>query len=131
MKELRKIILKYFNKQENEVFIEDRNKDLILVRFIYFYFCRKYLKSGYVSIGQSTALKQNHSSVVHGAKRIRELLEVGDRQTVNIIKDLDEIIILEIGKIDVEFEEKKLKFIKKIKKTENYMQLKTIVQNGY
>jgi len=149
MKTIKEIVLNYFDRTEENVFSRSRKADLVFIRHIYFYFCRKYLKIGYKYIGQSKWMNHNHASVIHGVRKINGFLDVNDKEVQAVVNNINEIILRAIHNSEIieqqnckteeekmqvwelEFDTKKQNFIKKVIKTENYIELKSIISNGY
>lgn len=61
---------------------KSRKKDIVMYRFIFFYLIREKYKYTYECIG--AYFNRDHATVLHGEKRIRELLEIKDKEIEHI-----------------------------------------------
>lgn len=88
-----KTIIEYFNLTEKQFLQKTRKRQISYPKQIYSYICRDKLKMTYKDI--ALTLDQDHSTVVHSSKHIKNLINLYP----NIDIEVKEIISLIVSKV--------------------------------
>ncbi len=81
------VVCDHFNISENDIKSKKRNAEIVLPRQIIMYLCRQMTDASQTRVAQLLG-KNDHTTVIHGAKKIEELLETDQvlNNTIEIIK---------------------------------------------
>lgn len=85
------IIAKAIGKDKELIIRKDRSRLMVTARHIYFYFARNYLNMTLSDIGQALRLK-DHSTVIHGLRKVNDMITIKDDHYTALIYDIDKII---------------------------------------
>lgn len=94
LKELEHIICEYFQYTPEELRSRYRYRDLVDARQSFFYFARKHTRASLSLIG--AYLRYNHATVIHSINNIDNLIESKDKDTIQRIKELTELVQMSI-----------------------------------
>jgi chromosomal replication initiator protein len=68
---------------------KERYREMVFARHLFCYFCRKRTDMSLKNIGIELS-GRDHTSIIHGVNTITGFLEIGDTQTCNAVKDVEE-----------------------------------------
>jgi chromosomal replication initiation ATPase DnaA len=85
------IVAKAIGKDKELIIRKDRSRLMVTARHIYFYFARNYLNMTLSEIGQALRLK-DHSTVIHGLRKVNDMITIKDDHYTALIYDIDKII---------------------------------------
>lgn len=85
------IVAKAIGKDKELIIRKDRSRLMVTARHIYFYFARNYLNLTLTEIGQALRLK-DHSTVIHGLRKVNDMISINDDHYTALIYDIDKII---------------------------------------
>ena len=84
------VVCDHFNIQVNDIRSKKRNAEIVRPRQIIMYLCRKKTDASLTKIAQLLG-KNDHTTIIHGEKRIEELLDT-DESLRNTIDTINKII---------------------------------------
>lgn len=81
------VVCEHFNIQESDIKSKKRNAEIVLPRQIIMYLCRQMTDASQTKIAQLLC-KNDHTTIIHGEKKIEEMLETDSslQNTIDIIK---------------------------------------------
>lgn len=77
------VVTKYLGINPKDLFIRTRKKDLVYARKLVCYFCRKYTKDTFLSVGERLGL--DHSTVLYSVQSIESFVSIKDEATLKAI----------------------------------------------
>lgn len=86
------LIDKYNELWRTDIRAKSRERELVIARQCFFYVLRTQYRLSYTKIGD--IFDKNHASVIHGERLVRDMLEIGDRDTENKLKSIIDLFRL-------------------------------------
>ena len=130
MKEIKRIVLKYYEVTEEQAFAQSRKPDVVFARQMYWFFASKYTHNGLEVISKSSIRAFNHTSVMYGINKIKDLLDINDMITLRDIENIERLLRpVVVEKCD--FCVRKADFLEKVQSAGTYMELKEVLAEGY
>jgi chromosomal replication initiation ATPase DnaA len=85
------IVANAIGKDKELILRKDRSRLMVTARHIYFYFARNYLNMTLYEICEAMRLK-DHSTVIHGLRKVNDMITIKDDHYTALIHDIDKII---------------------------------------
>jgi chromosomal replication initiator protein len=85
---IREAVIKVSRVRKNDFLSIQRLKPIVNARQIFYYLCRKHTSHSFPAIGQRAGGK-DHSTILHGANKIKLLVEAGDKEVTTLITQIE------------------------------------------
>jgi hypothetical protein len=83
--------IKYFNININDLISDRRTRDLVRMRCVAYYLCKKLTKCSYAEIARR--MVRDHTSILHALDSIKIMIRNDDREIIDAIAEIEKRIL--------------------------------------